>query len=161
MTWQESQPRWEWSFALQLEEITKRPKNDDGAADGSGSSRIWLHVGHSEAQFLFGNDVADPSDLRQDSGLLTQLREKLYILWGDLEERKRKEVEDERVAKRLKLAAGAEKQAKQEQEQQQEEPSNLPFNCCLQEYGVLQDGGSAEELADWERQYMMFGVVIS
>jgi len=111
-----------------------------------------------EAQHLLGNAVEDPADLREDTALLNQLREKLYILWGDLEERKRDE--DKRddhdddghiVSKRAKL----------DEEQQQQQPSNLPFNCCLQEYGVLREGGRPEEIADWERQYMMFGVTIS
>lgn len=153
MSWPNLQPCWEWAFALQVEEVSK---TNNGATNESETSRMWLHVGHSEAQFLFGNDVADPTDLRQDSSLLGQLREKLYILWGDLEERKRDEVESEREAKRLKLAGGLEREAKQQQK-----PSNLPFNCCLQEYGAMRDGGNPGEVTDWERQYMMFGVVIS
>jgi len=155
MSWQEWSPRWEWSFALQVEEVSTHTAADKNAPP---PNRIWLNVSHMEAQHLLGNAVEDPADLREDTALLNQLREKLYILWGDLEERKRDE--DKRddhdddghiVSKRAKL----------DEEQQQQQPSNLPFNCCLQEYGVLREGGRPEEIADWERQYMMFGVTIS
>jgi protection-of-telomeres protein 1 len=110
-----------------------------------------------EAQHLLGNEVNDPADLREDTILLNQLREKMYILWGDLEERKRSEDEggdgNVTAAKRARLDD-------EQQDEEQPQPSNLPFNCCLQEYGVLRESGRTEEVADWERQYMMFGVTI-
>jgi len=161
VSWPEASPRWEWSFALQVEEVSPRLATSKNTAP---PNRIWLNVSHMEAQHLLGNAVDDPSDLREDATLLNQLREKLYILWGDLEERKRSEDEhgeddgdgDRTAAKRAKLDG-----AQQQGEEQKQQPSNLPFNCCLQEYGVVREGGKPEEIADWERQYMMFGVTIS
>jgi len=152
MTWQESSPRWEWSFALQVEEVSPALAT---AKNAPPPNRIWLNVSHMEAQHLLGNEVDDPADLRENTALINQLREKMYILWGDLEERKRSEDEDgdgeQAAAKRVKLG---------EEQRHEQQPSNLPFNCCLQEYGVLREGGKSEEIADWERQYMMFGVTI-
>lgn len=151
MTWNASTPNWEWSFALQVEEVAaSRPTGPSAARRPP--SRMWINVSHLEAQHLFGNAVDDPTDLREDAALLNQLREKLYILWGDLEEQKRSEHEAERKAKRAKLDGESEND---------QQPSNLPFNCCLQEYGVLRDGGRAEEITDWERQFMMLGVTIN
>ena len=105
-----------------------------------------------EAQHLFGNAVDDPTDLREDATLLNQLREKLYILWGDLEEQKRQEDTGERKAKRKKLDS---------EDEETQKPSNLPFSCCLQEYGALREGGRADEVTDWERQFMISGVTIN
>jgi protection-of-telomeres protein 1 len=155
MTWNASTPNWEWSFALQVEEVTAQlPKLPSAsAAAPRPPSRMWLNVSHLEAQHLFGNAVDDPTDLREDATLLNQLREKLYILWGDLEEQKRNEDAGERKAKRAKLDDGETEESKQ--------PSNLPFSCCLQEYGALREGGRADEVADWERQFMISGVTIN
>lgn len=150
MSWDASTPHWEWSFALQVEEVaTQFPTTPSAHRQ---PSRMWLNVSHLEAQHLFGNAVDDPTDLREDETLLNQLREKLYILWGDLEEQKRQEDAGERKAKRAKLD-GEDEETKQ--------PSNLPFSCCLQEYGALREGGRAEELTDWERQFMISGLTIN
>jgi protection-of-telomeres protein 1 len=154
MEWSYSSPRWEWSFALQVEEVSPRLAN---AKNAPPPNRLWLNISHMEAQHLLGNEVNDPADLREDTILLNQLREKLYILWGDLEERKRRE--DENGDGNVTTAKRARLDDKQ-QDEEQPQPSNLPFNCCLQEYGVLRESGRPEEVADWERQYMMFGVTI-
>jgi len=154
MTWDASTPHWEWSFALQVEEVTSQVITgvDGKVAAKRPPSRMWLNVSHLEAQHLFGNAVDDPTDLREDATLLNQLREKLYILWGDLEEQKRKEDAVERNAKRAKL---------DDKPEEQPRPSNLPFSCCLQEYGALREGGRADEVTDWERQFMISGVTIN
>jgi protection-of-telomeres protein 1 len=155
MTWNASTPKWEWSFALQVEEVaTKTTTRSKVQQEGAPrpANRMWINVSHLEAQHLFGNAVDDPTDLREDAALLNQLREKLYILWGDLEEQKRGKVDGERAAKRAKL---------DNETADDQEPSNVPFNCCLQEYGALREGGRAEEITDWERQFMMFGVTIN
>lgn len=112
-----------WSFSLLLED-TSSEKN-----------RQWVYVGHEEAQYLFGKHVEDPTDLHQDRKLLAKIKEKLCILWGNLEEK----VEGEEV-------------------------SNLPFECCIHEYGVEvdeDDEQEAEGVLGFERRYRMFGVTIS
>jgi len=135
LTWESSSLKWEWSFALQLEEV--RASNDPEPA------RLWVNVGHTEAQFLLGNSIEEPSNLRTDPALLNKLREKLYILWGDLEEKKQ-QAEEDQTAKRQMLV----------------EPSNKPFDCCIQEYGVLRNGCDPATVDDWKRQYMLHGVTI-
>lgn len=72
--------RWTWRFALQVEDAT----SPDDAAE---KSRIWLLVDNNAGQFLLN---ADAINLRTDAAELANLREKLFLLWGDLEERKSK-----------------------------------------------------------------------
>ncbi|QIW94643.1 hypothetical protein AMS68_000161 [Peltaster fructicola] len=122
----ESSQRWEWNFTLLLHDAKKEGSNPEDC--------ILVNVGHPQAQFLLGNDMPDPANLREQSMLLNKLREKMYILWGNLEEQK---------------AAGAD-----------DMPSNRPFECCLSEYGVLKSGGKPENIFDWERQYMLHGLTI-
>jgi len=55
--------------------------------------------------------------LRTRPQLLAQLKEKLFILWGDLEER--------RAAGDMDLASS----------------SSSPFKCCIMEYGVETEDG--------------------
>ncbi|KAF8421034.1 hypothetical protein EV426DRAFT_225812 [Tirmania nivea] len=62
---------WEFKFALLVE-------GEDGAT-------MRLMVDDKSAQFLLNMDA---TDLKADPCALAELREKLYILWGDLEERK-------------------------------------------------------------------------
>ncbi|KAF4622796.1 hypothetical protein G7Y89_g14229 [Cudoniella acicularis] len=68
---------WEWRFALQVE--------DANAIDMK--HRMWLMVDNHTAQGLLGLED-DATSLRRDKQLLSQLREQLFKLWGDLEERK-------------------------------------------------------------------------
>ena len=127
----DSSPRNEWSFALLLEDANSKMKN---AADETANNRLWVNLGHQEAQYLFGNNVNDPTDLRSDHGLLVKLREKLCILWGNLEEK----AEEDGI-------------------------SNRPFECCLMEYGVEMDDDDpekAETAFGFKRLYRMFGVTI-
>jgi hypothetical protein len=125
MEWSYSSPLWEWSFALQVEEVSPRLAN---AKNAPPPSRIWLNVSHMEAQHLLGNEVNDPADLREDTVLLNQLREKLYILWGDLEERKRSEDEggdgNVTATKRARLDG-------EQQDEEQPQPSNFPLRYYL------------------------------
>lgn len=49
-----SAPRWQWYFSLLLESVA-------GPSKASGAERLWIHVGHEEAQYLFGNGMEDPA----------------------------------------------------------------------------------------------------
>ncbi|KAH9826648.1 ssDNA-binding domain of telomere protection protein [Teratosphaeria destructans] len=121
-----SQQKWEWYFSLTLEDAT-----------GAGpKERLTVHVCHAEAQFLL-RDLEDPGDLRRHGALLARLREKLCVLWGDVEERVEKgEGEGEGV-------------------------SNLPFECCVMEFGVpVGDGEEGDAGFGFRRVYRMFGTTI-
>lgn len=124
----DSSPKYEWSFSLELEDASK-PKGGR-----TGEDRIWINVHHTDAQYLFGNDMDDPNDLNNDHRLLSKLREKLCILWGNLEEKS-----------------------------DGEQISNRPFECCLAEYGIEMDEHDPEKALHpfgWKRMYSMFGVTI-
>ena len=126
----ESSPKNEWSFSLLLEDATK----PQSKAHDKHSNELWVNLGHEDAQYLFGKDMDDPTDLRNDSQLLAKLREKLCILWGNLEER----TADDAL-------------------------SNRPFECCLMEYGVEMDEDDPERVESgfgFRRMYRMFGVTI-
>ncbi|KAM3423006.1 hypothetical protein BST61_g480 [Cercospora zeina] len=118
----EASPKYEWAFSLLLEEAS-----DHGRAGKRDS--LWVHLQHEQAQYLF-RDLPDPDDLQHRDGLLEQLKEKLFLLWGNLEEQ-----------------AGG------------EELSNKPFQCCIEEYGIEVDE-AASALTGWQRMYSMFGTSI-
>ncbi len=102
--------------------------------------------------------------LRESPKALATLREKLFLLWGDLEERK------SRASTTLKQIDG-----NAESPQKGEAPKSKPFHCCLKEYGVKKrmqrnveigdrerDDGCDDEGEDWvwERRWKMFGTTI-
>ena len=123
-----SSPAHEWAFSLLLEDAAKQPYS------GTESDMMWVNLQHEEAQYLFGNNVGDPKDLRADAALLAKVRQQLFVLWGNLEEKN----EDEAV-------------------------SNLPFECCLMEYGIEMDDDDPDKAKapmGYSRQYAMFGTTI-
>lgn len=113
----QSRNPWEWAFFLQLEEV-------QGPAPPAGQARPRLRVlvSHHDAEHLLKLSACD---LRREKNTLNELREKLFILWGDLEE--------------IKQAGELEKR----------KPSGQPFDCWIQEYGVPAGDG------EWERMFKM------
>ncbi|KAI6869139.1 hypothetical protein D0864_14401 [Hortaea werneckii] len=123
---QPSTPGYEWFFSLLLEE--------DGGGGERERERIWVHLQHEEAQYLLGREMEDPQDLRKAPQLLAKLRERLCILWGNLEEKG----PDEPI-------------------------SNRPFECCVQEYGQEMDEEDEEKALvpmGWKRLYRLSGTTI-
>lgn len=124
----DSSAKYEWSFSLLLEDASKTKSSDDA------ENSIWVNLGHEEAQYLFGNNVKDPTNLRHDHQLLIKLKEQLCILWGNLEEK----AADDPI-------------------------SNRPFECCLMEYGIEMEDDDPEKVSTpfgFKRSYRMFGVTI-
>jgi protection of telomeres protein 1 len=90
-----------------------------------------------------------PSSLRKDEARLRDLREKLFIIWGNLEELKRSSSES--CVDRKQQRA---------------------FTCCIKEYGVkcLEHADGDATMTDeqkghecrfgWERKFAMFGTTI-
>ncbi|PQE21190.1 telomere-binding alpha subunit central domain-containing protein [Rutstroemia sp. NJR-2017a BVV2] len=72
-----AQRKWEWRFALVVE---------DADPDGP-KHRTTLIVGNSDAQMLL-NIEADACNLRANPEVLHAVKEQLFNLWGDLEEQK-------------------------------------------------------------------------
>ncbi|KAK5698942.1 hypothetical protein LTR97_006591 [Elasticomyces elasticus] len=129
--WDASQ-KFEWYFSLCLQDPT--PASAPVQARDVAKPRMWAHLRHEDAQYLFGNDMDDPQDLRSNSQMLAKLREKMCILWGNLEEKTEVEV-----------------------------ASNRPFECCIQEYGIELDDEDPEK-ADmplgFKKLFRMFGTTI-
>lgn len=94
--------------------------------------------------------------LRKNETRLDELREKLFHLWADLEEKKKALPEGKLDSESL------------------ENPSGKPFTCCIKEYGIktreehdpdaMSDDehstGGMDPLA-WERRFHMFGTTIN
>ncbi|KAL0465751.1 hypothetical protein QR685DRAFT_575821 [Neurospora intermedia] len=89
---------WEWRFALLLEDAStpslpaatvaamdkdKRTRKCD--RDPKTRTRLWVTVDNTEAQCLTGLDAVN---LRRDPHTLATLRERMFTLWGNLEELK-------------------------------------------------------------------------
>ncbi|KAI4184155.1 MAG: hypothetical protein L6R41_004946 [Letrouitia leprolyta] len=144
--------KWQWRFALILEDVassTPHAKNNP---------RLTAYVTDADAEFLLKLDACN---LHRNPEALETLREKLFLMWGDLEELKRKS------------DGGGGEETK---------PSNKPFECCLKEYGIRSrkncrgqaiesDGRSDDgkgkvaneegvENWGWERRFAMFGTTI-
>ena len=109
-------------------------------------------------------NVTNLCSLRKSPKALAILREKLFLLWGDLEERKS-----------LTSNALTEVSNNPQSPKKEETRKSKPFQCCLKEYGVKRrahqtkhigelesENDSAEEEDDWvwERRWKMFGTTI-
>ena len=111
------------------------------------------------------------SSLRKSPAALETLREKLFLLWGDLEEQKA------RSATALKPVDGNSASSSKKNEASRTRP---PFQCCIKEYGVKKkkkrtqliregDGSEGDDESEdghgddwvWERRWRMFGCIIS
>ncbi|KAK4694923.1 protection of telomeres protein 1, partial [Lecanoromycetidae sp. Uapishka_2] len=161
----EDERRWEWRFGLVLED----------AMGSKSEKKATMEV------FVVGQDAEcllklDAENLRKSPEALETLREKLFLLWGDLEERKSREPA---VFKQIDPNPRSPRKG--------ELPKSKPFECCLKEYGVKRkvkqsnsteesesgnDGDSESENCNdqkrvkrrndwvWERKWRMFGCTI-
>ena len=115
VTLQNSQRKWIWGFKLLLQDAHPKRQKLSSVED----DRLWVTIGDKEAEFLLQLDAVN---FRKDAQALDGLREKLFLLWGDLEERKKAQPI---LAEREGISPDTSKDAQ-----------NLPFQCCLKEYGV-------------------------
>ena len=153
----------EWRFALQLEDATP-----PSTANCSGPRpRLWAFVDNYEGQCLTGLDAAD---LRQNTETLAQLRERMFTLWGNLEELKQARAAETKQKKSQVGANGKHRLAQIEKPPLSSDPvnegegtadeavSNKPFNCCIKQYGVYEREG--EGGGKWVRCFGLFGTKI-
>lgn len=145
---------WEWRFALLLEDAaTPWPPSPTVAKPKP--TRLWATVDNTEAQCLTGLDAVN---LRRDPHTLATLRERMFTIWGNLEElkaakaraaaAKKKERAEREGAKKHKgkripldklkppLEDSDGESEKQQDGVTEEQISNKPFSCCLKQYGV-------------------------
>ncbi|MCJ1377027.1 hypothetical protein MMC17_000117 [Xylographa soralifera] len=133
--------KWEWRFCLLLEDANPSMEKT--------KDRMKVFVADNDAVFLLQMDA---ENLRTSPTALSQLREKLFILWGDLEERKiRTRALQEKSANPANHKTGTDDV---KEGVNQSPPRTIPFECCIKEYGVKVKG-------KWERRFRMFGATIS
>lgn len=107
--------------------------------------------------------------MRADPQSLDELKEKLFLLWGDLEEQKTAAYES--------AGAGIGRGEGRLVQQVNIIPRGRPFECCLMEYGTKVDHDDEEDcvpetakVGDWEanqavgknwkRRWRLFGTTI-
>lgn len=139
--------KWEWRFYLLLEDAGR-------TIQGEAKARIKVLVADKDAEFLLKMDA---ENLRRNPTALSALREKLFILWGDLEERKSRG--DTALTPRDPNASIS-------------LPPTRPFTCCIKEYGVRykrqdinaesgEEKDDEDDICNWERRFRMSGTTIS
>lgn len=157
---------WEWRFSLRLQDAAKPAKQ-------ASSDALWVVVDNAAAQLLLGFDACD---LRTDTNALGKLRERLSLLWGNLEQlkaEKRKRAEATKARKKAKQPPLDSSDAEGTSTQPQgsaPQPNNLeldnqPFACCIRQYGVrVKEASSLKADAGcgrrWDRLYGLFGTKI-
>jgi len=154
--------KWEWRFALQLEEVNL----DSGENE---SSRLWAVVDNIEGQQLTNLNACD---LRANEEQFSQLKEQMFRLWGNLEEIKSVKAQNN-IARRRRINAGKPPDSSParahsgDDETKTGSPklSNTPFSCCIRQYGVTVEENDPTK-ADagperrWQRLFGIFGTRI-
>lgn len=149
---------WEWRFALLLEDATAAAPQSSSSSSSSPKPTLKAYVYGPDAECLL---KLDAENLHASPTALAALREKMFLLWGDLEERKMK--------MEMKMKKMMMRKTQQQQQQQQSDANansnanahalreiedneqdttgrqntreskskkGKPFQCCLKEYGV-------------------------
>lgn len=127
--------KWKWHFVLMIQDPTVPKKSKEDRAI------MLLQVAGKDAEYLLNMDACDLRDQPQE---LAMLKERLFVLWGDLEEKKLEhgktglELIDEDVA-----------------------VSSKPFECLLKEYGVKEITEDGERFdTGWERMFAISGTTV-
>lgn len=150
-----SSSSWNWDFFLLVEDARPSPTVADQQ-----QPQMWLHVQHRAAEYLLRLKACD---LTRNNNALAQLREKFAILWGNLEERKLgcQKANLPYPPPPSTKGKGKEKETAQ-MGQRDDELSNLPFTCCIQEWGHPVDKKDLEEYpSGFIRIYRLAGTTIS
>lgn len=151
---------WEWRFHLELE--------DAAVLGNQQKKRMWVAVDNQAAQYLVNLDA---SNLHCDATNLEALRQRLFFLWGELEEHKTRA-----LAKKTKSIEAVREGKPPSDSSDEDEPNikeaektqvaNRPFACCIRQYGVKvreSDAAKADagEGSRWQRMFGLFGTRIS
>ncbi|EGX91443.1 telomere-binding alpha subunit central domain protein [Cordyceps militaris CM01] len=148
---------WEWRFHLLLE--------DAQDPDAAHHDKVWVTVDNHAAQCLLSMNACD---LRNSKAVVARLREKLFYLWGDLEEKKTARLQRREKVEKQARANGPPVDSDDEEAASAAAvvPANRPFSCCIRQYGIKmreEDEGKADagEKKRWQRMYGLFGTQIS
>ncbi|KAG8416912.1 hypothetical protein J3459_013523 [Metarhizium acridum] len=158
---------WEWRFWLKLEDAQCKESSKGSKDSKDSKDSIWVVVNNQSAQMLLGLDA---SDLRNDEKSLGDLRQRLWLLWGNLEEQKA-EMENRVLKARRSSNSSAPPAHSDDEESGTKKParievSNRAFGCCIHQYGVTvaeddetkADAGNGKR---WERIFGLFGTRIT
>ncbi|KAG6002070.1 hypothetical protein E4U21_003472 [Claviceps maximensis] len=153
--------QWEWRFYLRLQEANATEE------EKCSKQSLWAVVDNQSAQMLLDLDA---TDLRNDDTNLGRLRQRMFILWGDLEEQKAQlEARASQVKRPLGKIGGppadSDDEAKASAKQQESAGhvntfSNRPFECCIRQYGVRVETEHARGSGTWQRMFGLFGTKI-
>ena len=151
----ETEREWEWRFALQLEDATPNAEPRE---------RFWVAVDNQAAQCLTNLDA---SNLKHDPENLEALRQRMFYLWGDLEEQK--SAIEARPAQAMRVANEDQPppdSSDNEAEPQMGKVTNRPFSCCVRQYGVkVRESDPSKADAGkgyrWVRMFGLYGTRIA
>ncbi|KAL8731374.1 MAG: hypothetical protein Q9166_003466 [cf. Caloplaca sp. 2 TL-2023] len=129
--------KWEWRFGLTLEDASAPSLSSE-------NERMGLYVAGADAECLLKLDACN---LRRKPQRLAELRERLFLLWGDLEEKKTAAANSNEVCNGVKSA------------------KSMPFTCCVKQYGIRKRWekpglSDAERNWGWDRMFRIFGTTI-
>lgn len=159
---------WEWRFALKVEEVspsTSKTKKKPAAS-------VWALVNNQDAQLLTSIDAVNLHS-EENKSVLADLREKMFTLWGNLEECKTWEEATKKKRTGKPLEAPPVDSDDEERENTvninvgpaSSQLTNKPFRCCLRQYGIKveteknEDDDAGEDYR-WERMFGLFGTKI-
>ena len=126
--------QWEWRFCLLVEDARTM------VVKGKPRAQMQLLVAEGDGDYLLDMDA---SDLRQDCAKLQRVQEKLFVLWGDLQEQKEAAAKSENPV--------------------DTNPSSKPFECLIKEYGIsVRDKrhDKSERAVDFERMFRVWGTCV-
>lgn len=146
----EQEKPYQWRFALKLEDAEVPP--------GQRRNSFWALVDNKAGQYLTNLDAVN---LQQDPTTLEQLRETMFLFWGNLEEKKARTLEKEEAAAaraRDGQPPGSSYDASGVVGTPSNVVSNRPFGCCIVEYGVKvrEDDASKADAGPRHRWKRMF-----
>lgn len=123
--------RWKWRFVLVVEGASRPPSQQ--------ASRMELLVSDQEGDYLLNMQACD---LRKNPCEVARIKEKLFVLWGDLQELK--------------------EEASTSQEAEEFKPRARPFECLIAEYGIeaRDDDGLKKDNGEHERVFHLWGTTI-
>ena len=150
---------WAWHFMLKLEDASEKGEQ----------ATFWVVLDNPMTERLTDLTATNLANPRQ-AEFLEAFREKMFILWGNLEELKNSQKSKRSRGKRVSGQGPPPDSDDDEQvvittEVPRDKIQNTPFECCIRQYGIKvpeQDPKRADagDGKRWQRMYGMFGTRI-
>lgn len=120
--------QWEWRFFLLVEDARLPPNT------GGRPTQMELLVADTDGDFLLKTDACNLRD-QKNARVLATVKEKLFHLWGDLQERR----DESSTAEALIV-----------------KPNARPFQCLIKEYGVpIHKLGQSKDSCSYDRMFRL------